>query len=362
MADAGRRRAAAAPQARAARAERARAAQGGRPHPRRAQPGRAGRQRRDPRGRRAGAARVRPRRPASPWPRRSWARALLDSPTTRARSARSASSRATTRWPASTRPTWCIAIGYDLVEHSPEHWNPGATRRSSASTRVPAEIDEYFMPEVELVGDIYHILARLAEECRHVPHSGGSHAPARRRARPLRGGQGRRRSSRCSRRARCSRSARRSGREDILVSDVGLHKLWIGRMFPALRAEHRADRQRPGGHGLRGAGGDRGEARAPRPQGRGGQRRRRLPDELPGARDRGAAEDAVRERDLGEPPVRLDRLEAGQEVRPPLRRRLHEPRLRPAGRVLRDAGLALRVGRGLRPAPAPRADARPARR
>ena len=24
-----------------------------------------------------------------------------------------------------------IAIGYDLVEHAPKHWNPGATRRSS---------------------------------------------------------------------------------------------------------------------------------------------------------------------------------------------------------------------------------------
>src|SRR5205823_2009738 len=38
----------------------------------------------------------------------------------------------------------------------------------------PAEIDEYFVPEVELVGDIYHVLSRLGEECRHVPHSGGS--------------------------------------------------------------------------------------------------------------------------------------------------------------------------------------------
>ncbi len=37
-----------------------------------------------------------------------------------------------------------------------------------------AEIDEYFTPEVELVGDIYHVLTRLAEECRDVPHSGGS--------------------------------------------------------------------------------------------------------------------------------------------------------------------------------------------
>ena len=39
---------------------------------------------------------------------------------------------------------------------------------------------------------------------------------------------------------------------------------------------------------------------------------------------------AGRQRDLGEPPVRLDRVEAGQEVRPPLRHRLHQPRLRAA--------------------------------
>ena len=68
---------------------------------------------------------------------------------------------------------------------------------------------------------------------------------------------------------------------------------------PGLRAEHRADRERPGRHGLRGPGGDRGEARAPGPQGRDGERRRRLPHELPGARDGDAAEDAVRERSSG---------------------------------------------------------------
>ena len=48
-------------------------------------------------------------------------------------------------------------------------------------------------------------------------------------------------------------------------------------------------------------------------------------------------------------PVRLDRVEAGQEVRPPLRHRLHQPRLRQARRVLRHAGVALRVGRATSP-------------
>src|SRR5919205_716242 len=67
-----------------------------------------------------------------------------------------------------------IAIGYDLVEHSPKHWNPRQDKKIVVVDSEAAEIDEFFTPEVELVGDIYHVLTRLAEECRDVPHSGGS--------------------------------------------------------------------------------------------------------------------------------------------------------------------------------------------
>ncbi|HEX8074748.1 MAG TPA: acetolactate synthase large subunit [Thermoleophilaceae bacterium] len=125
-----------------------------------------------------------------------------------------------------------LAIGYDLVEHAPKHWNPEADKTIVCIDTLPAEIDSHFIPEVELVGDIYHILSRLGEECRHVPHSGGSdqlrevvqsyfersgtdaHWPMQ----PPRALWEIRRALR---------------RDDILVSDVGLHKLWIGRMFPA---------------------------------------------------------------------------------------------------------------------------------
>src|SRR4051794_12129746 len=59
-----------------------------------------------------------------------------------------------------------IAIGYDLVEHSPEHWNPRRDKKIIVVDSEPAEIDAFYTPEVELVGDVYHVLARLAEECR----------------------------------------------------------------------------------------------------------------------------------------------------------------------------------------------------
>ena len=170
-----------------------------------------------------------------------------------------------------------------------------------------------------------------------------------------RAGEGRRRVPRCSRPARCGRSAQALGRNDILISDVGLHKLWIGAHVPGPRAQHRADRQRPGRHGLRAAVRDRGEARPPRSPRRDRQRRRRVPHERAGARDGGPAADADRERHLGEQPVRLDRLEAGQEVRratsgptSPIPTSSSSPR--PSG----SPAWRCECGRGLRAAPVAR--------
>src|SRR4051794_41124200 len=125
-----------------------------------------------------------------------------------------------------------IAIGYDLVEHAPKHWNPRRDKKIVVVDSVPAEIDSFFTPEVELVGDIYHVLSRLAEECRDVPHSGGSQ-----RLRDVVVGRfeaARDEDQFPMQPPRALWEIRHAlGREDILISDVGLHKLWIGRMFPA---------------------------------------------------------------------------------------------------------------------------------
>jgi acetolactate synthase-1/2/3 large subunit len=125
-----------------------------------------------------------------------------------------------------------IAIGYDLVEQSPQTWNPNRDKKIVCIDSLPAEIDEYFVPEVELVGDIYHVLSRLSEECRHVPHSGGS--PRLREVVLGRFEAAKDDDHFPMQPPRVLYEIRRAlGREDILVSDVGLHKLWIGRMFPA---------------------------------------------------------------------------------------------------------------------------------
>ena len=128
-----------------------------------------------------------------------------------------------------------IAVGYDLVEHAPEHWNAKRAKKIVVVDSVAAEIDEYFTPEAELVGDIYHVLTRLAEECRDVPWT--DTPPESRRLHDI--VMGRFEAAREDdhfpmQPPRALWEIRQAmGREDILISDVGLHKLWIGRMFPA---------------------------------------------------------------------------------------------------------------------------------
>jgi acetolactate synthase-1/2/3 large subunit len=126
-----------------------------------------------------------------------------------------------------------IAVGYDLVEHKPENWNPKADKQIVVIDTVPAEIDEFYVPAVELVGDIAHVLARLAAGAsRKAPER-----PPTDRLRELALGalrDGAHDDHFPMRPARVLSDLRHALRpQDLLVSDVGLHKLWIGRMFPA---------------------------------------------------------------------------------------------------------------------------------
>jgi acetolactate synthase-1/2/3 large subunit len=125
-----------------------------------------------------------------------------------------------------------IAVGYDLVEHAPFHWNPDKDKRIVYVDTVSVDVDEHFVTEVDLIGDIAHILGRLTSELAGKTSAGGSRrlqqiitnaveASADDEHFPMQP-------------PRALHELRKVlGRKDIIVSDVGLHKLWIGRMFPA---------------------------------------------------------------------------------------------------------------------------------
>jgi acetolactate synthase-1/2/3 large subunit len=129
-----------------------------------------------------------------------------------------------------------VTVGYDLVEHSPANWNPKRDKRIVCIDTVAPEVDEHFMTEVDLVGDLSYILTHLAEALsdRRFPAEdsrlneivlGRFEAARDDNAFPMQP-------------PRALWEIRQAlGRRDILISDVGLHKLWIARMFPAHEPE-----------------------------------------------------------------------------------------------------------------------------
>jgi acetolactate synthase I/II/III large subunit len=125
-----------------------------------------------------------------------------------------------------------ITVGYDLVEHAPRNWNPGRDKTIVCIDTVSPEVDEHFMTSVDLVGDIGNILSELAAELR-----GGWEAADGSRLNDIvlaRFESGRSDDAFPVCPPRALWEIRQAlGPRDMLISDVGLHKLWIARMFPA---------------------------------------------------------------------------------------------------------------------------------
>jgi acetolactate synthase I/II/III large subunit len=127
-----------------------------------------------------------------------------------------------------------ITVGYDLVEHAPKNWNPRRDKRIVNIDTAAAEVDEHFMTEVDLVGDLHHILSRLAEELRDG--AWGTHTGSSRLNDIVLGRfeAGRTDDGFPMQPPRALWEIREAlAPQDMLISDVGLHKLWIARMFPA---------------------------------------------------------------------------------------------------------------------------------
>ncbi len=57
-----------------------------------------------------------------------------------------------------------VAVGYDIAEYSPEFWNPKREKRIIHVDFLPAEIYEYYQPDVEIVSDVSGALWNLNTE------------------------------------------------------------------------------------------------------------------------------------------------------------------------------------------------------
>ena len=138
-----------------------------------------------------------------------------------------------------------VSVGYDIVEYAPSQWNPERRTRIVHIDTQPAEVDAAYRPEIELIGDIEGTLARLLAAL--LPLGiGGRDADARHRSKEILVHADLRTALLAELAAheadegapiapqRAIAELRRAlDPSDIVVSDVGAHKVWVARLFQA---------------------------------------------------------------------------------------------------------------------------------
>ena len=125
-----------------------------------------------------------------------------------------------------------ICVGYDQVEWAPSSWNPTGDLRIICIDTVTPDIDAHYVPEVELVGNLASTLVQLGRLLGDGSLPAVDVPPYHRAFEvaldvgddddtPIK-------PQRVLRDLRELMSA-----DDILVSDVGAHKLWVARFWEA---------------------------------------------------------------------------------------------------------------------------------
>ena len=122
-----------------------------------------------------------------------------------------------------------ICVGFDMVEYHPSSWHPEKDKKIIHIDPIYAEVDEHYILEVGVIGDIARALPAIAELATPKPDKSNEE---------LRGvivdefDEMSQDNGFPVKPQRILADVRKAlAAEDILLSDVGAHKMWIARMY-----------------------------------------------------------------------------------------------------------------------------------
>jgi len=128
-----------------------------------------------------------------------------------------------------------ITIGVDMVEYHPRLWNPKRDKRIIHLDFLPAEIDEYYDPTSEVVGDLAHTLWMLnqrLEQAEPLVFDLASQKELRHKMSLELSEHSNDDTKNIIKPQKILADTRAvMNPEDILLSDVGAHKMWIARHY-----------------------------------------------------------------------------------------------------------------------------------
>jgi len=136
-------------------------------------------------------------------------------------------------WYAFERADVVICIGYDMVEYHPDMWNPDNDKKIVHIDALPAEVDGHYVVAVGVLGDISSSLRALALKAR--PQKVMPFEVVRKAIIEDRAGFANDQGLLIKPQKIVWDLREVLGAEDIAISDVGAHKMWMARMYRAER-------------------------------------------------------------------------------------------------------------------------------
>ena len=127
-----------------------------------------------------------------------------------------------------------ITLGYDHVEYHPRYWNEGNSHKIVHIDFLPAEVDENYRVDVEVVGDLAHTLWMMNERVAAEPFriEARQHEASREAMRVELEQHKDDDTEGLIRPQKVLWDTRAVlGPDDIVLSDVGAHKMWIARHY-----------------------------------------------------------------------------------------------------------------------------------
>jgi acetolactate synthase-1/2/3 large subunit len=131
-----------------------------------------------------------------------------------------------------------IAVGYDLVEYPPERWNKNHKSKVIHIDVEPAEIDQCYMPAVQLVGGIKGILKQLNPKLeQHHQKDEKIFSKIQKRINEDIQSLDSDTSFPVKPQKMLHDLREQMIGQDILISDVGAHKMWVARQYPTYHSK-----------------------------------------------------------------------------------------------------------------------------
>ena len=124
-----------------------------------------------------------------------------------------------------------IVVGYDLIEYSPKKWNPNGDIPIVHIGINPAEIDSSYIPLVEVVGDISDSLSEIVKRTDRSNQPPSQIAKLRKEIQEDYDSYAKDNGFPIKPQKLIHDLREVMGPEDIVICDVGAHKMWIARHY-----------------------------------------------------------------------------------------------------------------------------------